>query len=69
MTAEEKFTLLAHLDAVWAEETIRDRSGELTADGLHDLVLAATGDETAAQTARARKVLRDRVAAAKGGGK
>lgn len=45
--------------AVWAEEVLRTRGGELTAESLRALTLLATGDRDQADAAYARRVLEE----------
>ena len=61
MTGPEKLKLLVNIDAVWAEEQLRDRQG-LTPEGVYQLTLQATGDvrEAAQQKAYAQAAKRRR---------
>lgn len=47
------------MDAVWAEEFLRNRGSELTPEGLRHLTLLATGDEKAAEDAWLKRVEAD----------
>jgi hypothetical protein len=41
---------------LWAKDVLRDRAGDLTAPGMYNVVLAATGDENAAQDAMSDRI-------------
>lgn len=47
------------MDAVWAEEVLRDRGGELSAQNLRALTLLATGDQGKADREYAKRLNRD----------
>lgn len=49
--------LHANMDALRAEEVLRERGSELTPESLREVMLLATGDEDAADEAYARRVL------------
>lgn len=49
----------ANVAHVWAEELLRERGGELTAEQLGAATLLATGDRLAADRARARRWLEE----------
>jgi len=57
LTPEQALILSANRDAVLAEETLRERGGELTPESLYRLTLLATGDRDRAEMAQARRVL------------
>ena len=55
------------MDNVRAEELLRERPGELSADQLKAAVLLVTGDAKAAERAWRERVLRDTKAQCAGG--
>jgi hypothetical protein len=59
LAEQEELVLLAHLEPLWAEETLRDRQAELTAKGVYQLALLTTGDEVIAGDALADRVMDD----------
>jgi hypothetical protein len=48
-----------NIDALWAEEVLRDRGGSLKATELKSLVLVSTGDQDEADTAFANRLLEE----------
>lgn len=59
MTGAQRLQLHLHKKAVFAEELLRTRAGDLTAQGLYDAILESTGDRGAAESARAKRMLDD----------
>ncbi len=45
------------MEAIQAEEMLREHGGNLTAKGIYNLVLQATGDAIAAQDAMSDKIM------------
>lgn len=48
--------LEANIPAVWADEVLRDRGGDLGNKAIYTLTLMATGDKEAALRARVKRI-------------
>jgi hypothetical protein len=57
LTPRQALELHSAISVVWAEETLRERGGELTPESLLRLTELATGDRQAAEKAYAERVL------------
>ena len=56
MTSREKLLLTMHRESIWAEHVLRERGYDLTAQGVYDMMLLATGDEEQAEEAWLKRV-------------
>lgn len=50
---------MAHMDAVWADEFLREHSANLTPNGIFKLTRLATGSEEMAQDALSHRLMED----------
>lgn len=59
MTPHQRRILLDGIDGAWAEEVLRDRYGELTADQIYYLTYLVSGNQQEAQRAQMARTLEE----------